>query len=298
MPAPITDQGAPRRSYELNDPMPSEVRAGARRFASVQALNELVGVLPFAAWLNRAPSLSRKQMLMAKIQDEVGHGHVAARVAQDLGAGWESILRDYVEGRAKVHNIFHYDFESWEEFGPGLLLMNSAAIVQFQSLGRGVYLPYARALRKIEREESFHYQHALDMTHEVLHSGDTAQRRRAQDAFEVWMRRVLAYFGPPDTDTLATNPMHVAGLKPHGNDELRQQWLGRIVPVCRGLGMHVDPDLVREASPGHWEFDMPDWTDVKRVIAGGGPASEQRLAWIRGVLERNAADRISRVVAA
>ncbi|MER7400521.1 Phenylacetic acid catabolic protein [Streptomyces sp. NPDC000151] len=288
--SPPSRQTATRRLYELNDPMPSEVRAGARKFASVQALNELVGVLPFAAWLGRAPSLARKQMLMAKVQDEVGHGHVAARVAQDLGSDWESILVDYVEGRAKVHNIFHYDFESWEEFGPGLLLMNSAAIVQFQSLMQGVYLPYARALRKIEREESFHYQHALDMTHEVLHSGDAAQRRRTQEAFEVWMRRVLAYFGPPDTETLPTNPMYLAGLKPHGNDELRQRWLTRIVPVFRDLGIHVDPALVRETAPGEWEFDMPDWAEVKRVISGGGPASEARLAWVRGVLDRNAGD--------
>lgn len=285
---PLTAAKQPTRYYELHDDMPDEVRTGAARFASVQALNEMVGVLPFAAWLDRAPSYARKQMLIAKIQDEVGHGHVTARVAEDLGVDRESILVDFVEGRAKAHNIFHYDFESWEEFGPGLLLMNSAAILQFQSLMKGVYLPYARALRKIEREESFHYQHALDMTHEVLTYGDAAQRHRAQEGFDRWLPRVLAYFGPPDTETITSNAMWKCGLKPNGNDELRQKWLGKIIPVVRKIGVRVTTEQANEEPDGTWSFTMPDWAEVKRVIRNGGPASQQRLDWVRGALVRNA----------
>lgn len=283
-----TATAAGLRRYELWDPMPDEVREGARRFATVQALNELVGVLPFAEWLDRAPSWTRRQMLMAKIQDEVGHGHVAARVAEDLGMPRERILVDYLEGRSKVHNIFHYSFASWEEFGPGLLLMNSAAIFQFRSLMKGVYLPYGRALRKIEREESFHYQHALDLTHEVLTHGDADQRRRVQEGFELWLPRVLAYLGPPDTETLHANRMHQIGLKPDGNDEVRQAWLSKIIPVFEKLGVQVDPALARQTPSGAWEFAMPDWAEVKKVVAGGGPASQRRLDRVRAALDHNA----------
>ncbi|TLP57055.1 Phenylacetic acid catabolic protein [Microbispora triticiradicis] len=279
---------AGHRCYELWDPMPDEVREGARRFAAVQALNELVGVLQYVEWLDRAPSHTRRQMLMAKIQDEVGHGHVVARVAEDLGMPREQILLDYLEGRTRIHNIFHYSFATWEEVGPGLLLTNSAAITQFQSLAKGVYLPYARALRKVEREESFHYQHALDLTHEILTHGDAEQRRRVQEGFELWLPRILAYLGPPDTDTLHTNRMWQVGLKPDGNDEVRQAWLNKIIPVVRKLGLHVDPSLVRQAPSGEWEFEMPDWAQVKKVIANGGPSSQRRLDWVRNALDRNA----------
>ena len=144
--------------------------------------------------------------------------------------------------------------------------MNSAAIVQFQSLMKGVYLPYARALRKIEREESFHYQHALDMTHEVLTYGDAGQRSRAQEGFDQWLPRVLAYFGPPDTETITSNRMWLCGLKPQGNDELRQKWLGKIIPVARKVGLRVSTEQANEEPDGSWSFTMPDWAEVKRVI--------------------------------
>jgi ring-1,2-phenylacetyl-CoA epoxidase subunit PaaA len=283
-----TATSAGHRCYELWDPMPDEVREGARRFATVQALNEMVGVLQYVEWLDRTPSHTRRQMLMAKIQDEVGHGHVVARVAEDLGMPRERILVDYLEGRTKLHNIFHYSFATWEELGPGLLLTNSAAIMQFQSLAKGVYLPYSRALRKVEREESFHYQHALDLTHEILTHGDAEQRRRVQDGFELWLPRILAYLGPPDTDTLPDNPMWQIGMKPDGNDAVRQAWLTKIIPVFRKLGVHVDPALVHQTPSGEWQFAMPDWAATKKVIANGGPSSQRRLDWVRRVLDRNA----------
>jgi ring-1,2-phenylacetyl-CoA epoxidase subunit PaaA len=275
-------------TYELSDSMPAEVRALARRFTVVHALNEFVGALPYSEWVDRAPSHARKQMLMAKVQDEVGHGHVTARLAEDLGVPRERVLLDYVEGKSKVHNIFHYDFASWEEFGPGLLLQNSAAIVQFQSLMHGVYLPYGRALRRIEREESFHYQHAQDMIHEVMLRGDADQRRTAQRSFETWLPRVLAYFGPRDGDTIGENRAWQLGMKPDSNDVQRQRWLTRIIPVFVRLGIDVDPALARQDESGTWTYAMPDWSQVRAVINNGGPASEKRLAWVRGVLDRNA----------
>jgi ring-1,2-phenylacetyl-CoA epoxidase subunit PaaA len=285
--------------YERWDPMPDGMAEGAARMASFQALAELVGVLPFAAWLDRAPSLARKQMLMAKVQDEVGHGHVTARVAEDLGVDRTSILCDFVEGRRHALNIFHYDFLTWEEIGPAALLMNSAAIVQFQSLAKGTYLPYARALKKIEREESFHYHHAIDLVHETMTTGTTEQRELAQAAFDTWMPRVLAYFGPPDGDTIATNPLYVLGLKVDSNDDLRDRWLTKIVPVFRKLGIRVSADLVAyDPVRGRWDYASPDWAETKAVIRGGGPASASRVAAIRGALEDNAAVRTAQLAAA
>lgn len=274
--------------FDRWDPLSEDFRAGALRITSFQVLAELIGVLPFTDWLPRAPSLARKHMLMAKVQDEVGHGHVCARVAEDLGGNRVQILTDFAEGKTKVLNIFHYDFETWEEMGPAALLMNSAAIVQFQSLSRGTYLPYARALKKIEREESFHFHHAIDMTHETMTVGTTTQRRLAQQGFEDWLPRVLAYFGPSDADKIHTNPLYLLGLKVDSNHDLRHHWLTKVIPAIKRTGVVVDPDLVRPADePGRWIFPDSDWDEVKAVINGGGPASQRRVDQIRTALEKN-----------
>jgi ring-1,2-phenylacetyl-CoA epoxidase subunit PaaA len=277
------------RKYELWSELPEGYREAAARIASFQALAEVVGVLPFAEWIDRAPDYARKQMLVAKVQDEVGHGHVTARVAEDLGLPREQVLTDFVEGRTKLLNIFHYGFETWEELGPAALLMNSSAIVQFQALHHGTYLPYTRALRKIEKEESFHYHHAMDMTHQTMVYGSDEQRRRAQEAFETWLPRLLAYFGPPDSDTYQANPMYKFGLKVRSNDELRQQWLTKIIPVFQELGIHVDPALARfDEERQQWDYASPDWVETKRIIKEGGPRYEQWRSHVASSLERNA----------
>lgn len=276
------------RRYELWDDMPAGYRAAAARIASFQALAELIGVLPFAEWLPRAPDYTRKQMLTAKIQDEVGHGQVTSRVAEDLGVPREQILADFAAGKTKLLNVFHYGFETWEEIGPAALLMNSSAIVQFQALDRGTYLPYARALRKIEKEESFHYHHALDMTHQTLTLGTARQRRLVQDAFDTWLPRLLAYFGPPDSATCADNPLYKFGLKVESNDYLRQAWLTRIIPVFRKLGVYIDPSLVSWDSGARcWIYPAPDWAQVKFMLANGGPRYADWRTKIARSLERN-----------
>lgn len=285
----IDDDTRLAQKYELWDEMPEGYREAAARIASFQALAELVGVLPFAEWLDRAPDYERKQMLAAKIQDEVGHGHVTARVAEDLGVPREKILHDFAEGRSKLLNIFHYRFETWEEIGPAALLMNSSAIVQFQALDKGTYLPYARALRKIEKEESFHYHHAIDLTHQTMTLGTPEQRALAQKSFETWLPRLLAYFGPPDTDTYQQNPMYIFGLKVKSNDQLRQEWLTKIIPVFRDLGIQVDPDLARfDEDRQEWVYAAPDWAEIKRILNEGGPMLAHWRAHIAGTLERNA----------
>jgi ring-1,2-phenylacetyl-CoA epoxidase subunit PaaA len=277
------------RRYEAWDDMPEGYPAAAAKIASFQALAELIGVLPFAEWIDRVPDYSRKQMLVAKVQDEVGHGHVTARVAEDLGVSREQILTDFVEGRTKLLNVFHYGFDTWEEIGPGALLMNSSAIVQFQALERGTYLPYARALRKIQKEESFHYHHAIDHTHQTMVYGTAAQRRLVQDAFDTWLPRVLAYFGPSDADTYRDNPMYRFGLKVESNDALRQTWLTKIMPVFRKLGVHVDPSLAcYDEDRGEWSYRAQDWAEVRRIVKEGGPRYADWHAAVAGSMKRNA----------
>jgi ring-1,2-phenylacetyl-CoA epoxidase subunit PaaA len=266
-----------------------DYRASAAHIAAFQSLAELIGVLPFAEWVPYAPDITRKQMLLAKVQDEVGHGHVMARVAEDLGVTREQILGDFVEGRTKLLNIFHYRFERWEEIGPAALLMNSAAIVQFQSLKNGTYLPYVRALRKIETEEGFHYHRAMDDTYTILVRGTEEQRRIVQEAFETWLVRVLAYFGPPDSTTIAENHLYRLGLKVDSNDDLRQRWLSKIIPVFERIGVEVRPDLASfDPETARWSHVEPDWAEVRRTIKEGGPAYERWRAHIDGSIQRNA----------
>lgn len=277
------------RKYERWDDMSDEYRAAAAKVAAFQSLAELIGVLPFADWVDRVPDFVRKQMLVAKVQDEVGHGHVMARVAEDLGHSRERILEDFTTGRTKLLNIFHYEFETWEEVGPAGLLMNSAAIVQFQSLDQGTYLPYARALKKIEKEEGFHYHHALDLTHQVLAEGTPEQRELVQRAFEMWFPRLLAYFGPPDTETYRENTGYRFGLKVDCNDELRQRWIAKMVPVFTDLGVHVDPALASyDVEAGRWDYAEVDWQATKRLIEEGGPVYQRWVRHVSSSLERNA----------
>jgi ring-1,2-phenylacetyl-CoA epoxidase subunit PaaA len=277
------------RKFELWDEMPDDYRDAAARIASFQALAEIVGVLPFAEWMDRVPDYARKQMFIAKIQDEVGHGQVIARVAEDLGMSRDQIVLDFVEGRTKLLNVFHFGFDTWEEFGPAALLMNSAAIVQFQVLHQGTYLPYARALRKIEKEESFHYHHALDLTHQTMVLGNARQRGLVQEAFETWLPRVLAYFGQPDSDTYQAKPLYRFGIKIASNDSMRQEWLGKIIPIFQQLGVHVDPGIVHfDEGSQNWWFASPDWVAVKKMLREGGPRHEEWRATIAESLDRNA----------
>lgn len=290
--------------YELWSEMPDGYREGIARVAAFQGLAEVVGVLPFADWMSRVPDFARKQMFIAKIQDEVGHGHITARVAEDLGIPRERILTDFVEGRTKLLNIFHFGFDSWEEIGIAALLMNSSAIVQFQSLDKGTYMPYVRALKKIEKEEGFHYHHALDLTHQVMTEGTNVQRARVQQAFETWFPRLIGYFGPPDSAVYKSNPLYKWGIKVDSNDDIRQRWIAKIVPVVKSLGVHVDESVAKyDENSKSWSYSGVDWVEIKRLINEGGPEYRTLVDSIARSLESNkryrrAALRSSYVVAA
>jgi ring-1,2-phenylacetyl-CoA epoxidase subunit PaaA len=261
------------------DPMPEGYRQEVVRLVGFQALAEIVGATLFSEWLDRVPSLDAKLVLTAKCQDEMGHAQVLMRVVEDLGVDRDRIVDDYLRGRAKLLNIFHYRADTWPELAIAALLQNSAAIVQFQSLVRGSYQPYVRALRKIMREESFHYHRALHLTTLIWTRGRPAHRRELEEGLRKWFPLVLAYFGPHDRDAPPRDNVRYR-VKVDRNDVVRDAWLDRIVPVLEGAGLpSPDPRLARTGS-GAWTFTEPDWAEVKRVIAGDGPVSRERRALI------------------
>ena len=204
-----------------------------------------------------------------------------------MSRGWEKISGFPGEGRhrgrSKLLNVFHFGFETWEELGPAALLMNSAEIVQFRSLDRGTYRPYARALRKIEQEESFHYHHALDLTHQTMTYGIHDQRLLVQNAFDTWLPRVLAYFGPPDPDA-HTKPVYRFGTKVDLNEDLRQSRLAKIIPTFEDLGVYVDPASAHYAEDAQtWTHAPIDWVEVRRLLNEGGPRAQD---WRPGGADR------------
>lgn len=289
MPASSSEDARLTPKYERWGAFSDDYRNIATKMVSFQVLAEIVGVLQFAEWLPRVPDFNRKRMLTAKIQDEVGHGHVTARVAEDLGTSREAIIRDWLDGKTKLLNIFHYGFHSWEELGTAALVVNSAAIVQFKSLDKGTYLPYARALKKIEKEEAFHYHHARDLTHEIHTCGTKVQRQRSQDAFETWLGRTLVYFGPPDLDTVEENPAYRLGLKVDANETLRQHYLERMVPVWKSVGLEVDHLVTYDEDADAWDYGavVIDWAAEKEMLREGGPRYEDWKTWIRSSFEKN-----------
>lgn len=279
---------------EAQDEMPDAYRQDILRIASQQAIAEIVGAEMFAEWVDAAPTLERKAMLLAKIQDEIGHGHVNMRVCEDLGRSREQIMEDYLDGRIHLLNTFHYEFQSWPEIATARVLMTGAALVQFQSLVNGSYQPYVRALKKILKEESFHYHEAVDLTLMLLVHGSAEQRRELQQGIDLWYPRVLAYFGPSDKQSVHSERMLGYRLKVHTNDDMRQHWLSKVVPLVRSMGLSIPDEELVQVAPGVWSYTQPEWSEVKAVIKGGGPASARRreqaaryyedAAWVRETL--------------
>jgi ring-1,2-phenylacetyl-CoA epoxidase subunit PaaA len=268
------------------DPMPDDYRREITRVVSFQALAEIVGATLFSEWLDRAPSLQGKLILTAKCQDEMGHAQCLMRVVEDLGVDRDRVVEDYLERRAKLLNIFHYAAESWPELAIAALLQNSAAIVQFRSLATGSYQPYVRALRKIMREEAFHYHRALHLTKLMHGRGTPEQRRQIEDGLAKWFPLVLAYFGPRDRESPRLDSLRYR-IKCDLNDDLRERWLERMVPVLEGVGLAIPDPRLRRRDDGRWNFTDPDWAEMKRVVAGDGPVSRARRALVERRYRQN-----------
>ena len=277
----------PDRLIEPGDEAPEQYFAEVRKMVVFQAVAEIVGTTMVAPWVGKAPTFLRKQIITAKVQDEIGHGQVCTRVAEDLGVSREDLIEGYLSGRYKLLNAFQYDIDSWAEFAISSILNNSAAMVQFRTLVHGSYGPYVRALKKIIAEESFHYQQALDLVRTLLDDGDR-WRPAIQAGLEKWFPIMLAFFGPTQEDPQRAELLQRWRIKPRTNEEIRQQWLTKIVPVLEGFGLRMpDERLALDAETGTWSYTEPDWLEVKRVIDGHGPASERRRELVRQGWERH-----------
>jgi ring-1,2-phenylacetyl-CoA epoxidase subunit PaaA len=282
---------------ESGDPMPDEYRALLQKFVAMHANSELMGVLPERDWILRAPTLQRKLALTAKVQDEVGHAQLIYRVCEDLGRPREALLDDLMEGRAKFHNVFHYPTRTWGDVGLIAWLIDAAAIVSQKALLKCSYAPYARIMKKICWEESFHILHGRDVILAMM-TGTDAQRELVQEALERWWGPIMQFHGtrmPPEEDAVLRYR-----IKTKDNESLRQEFLSGYVPQILELGLTIpDPELRYDEANGRWHYGEPDWDELRRVVSGDGPASQDRLdlrremraknAWVRGVVLAEAA---------
>jgi ring-1,2-phenylacetyl-CoA epoxidase subunit PaaA len=256
---------------EATDWLPDDYRAKLIKFIEMHGNSELMGVLPEREWILRAPTLQRKLALTAKVQDEVGHSQLIYRVVEDLGKPREQCLDDLISGKAKFHNVFHYPTQTWGDVGVIAWLVDAAAIISQKALLKCSYAPYARIMKKICWEESFHVTR--------------------------WWGPLMQFHGNPISKD--EDPMYIWRIKSQGNEEARQQFLDGYVPQIWELGLTVPDPKLRKNDDGVWEYSEPDWDELRSVVTGHGPKSQDRLdlrrrarensAWVRQVVLAQAA---------
>ena len=263
---------------EPRDWMPDAYRATMIRQIAQHAHSEIIGMQPEGNWLTRAPSLRRKAILLAKVQDEAGHGLYLYSATETLGADRTDLTNRLIEGREKYSSIFNYPTLTFADVGVIGWLVDGAAICNQVPLCRSSYGPYARAMIRICKEESFHQRQGYELLLTMMR-GTPAQRDMVQDATDRWWWPSLMMFGPPDTDSPNTAQSMAWRIKRHTNDELRQRFVDMTVPQAHALGVTLpDPQLRWNAERGHHDFGQPDWAEFKRVIGGEGPCNTQRIA--------------------
>ena len=279
---------------EPKDWMPDAYRRTLVRQMSQHAHSEIVGMLPEGAWIGRAPSLRRKAILLAKVQDEGGHGLYLYAAAETLGTSRTEMIDALHSGRAKYSTIFNYPTLTWGDIGAIGWLVDGAAILNQVPLQRTSYGPYARAMVKICKEESFHQRQGYEiMMH--LGAGTTDQKRMAQDALERWWWPALMMFGPPDDQSPNTAQSMRWRIKRDTNDDLRQKFVDITVPQAEGIGLRIpDPDLAWNEARGHFDYGPIDWEEFFAVVRGEGPVAKERMAarvnaWNDGAWVREAA---------
>jgi len=284
---------------EPGDWMPDEYRRQLIRMISQHAHSEVVGMLPEGGWITMAPSLRRKLVLLAKVQDEAGHGQYLYHAAETLGVSREEMLEALLQGKAKYSSIFNYPATSWADMGVIGWFVDGAAILNQTMLARGSYGPYARAMIRICAEESFHYKQGLEIVL-TLSQGTPAQRTMVQDAVRRWWWPTLMMFGPHDAESPNTPTLVRWGIKTRTNDELRQEFVNQTVPDAFTMGLSLpDPELRFDEASGNWRFGEIDWDEFWRVVHGNGPCNRERLEarraahddglWVRQALEAYAA---------
>ncbi|MDN5849620.1 MAG: 1,2-phenylacetyl-CoA epoxidase subunit A [Nitrococcus sp.] len=263
---------------EPKDWMPEAYRQTLVRQISQHAHSEIVGMLPEGNWLTRAPSLRRKLILLAKVQDEAGHGLYLYSAAETLGASREALIEALHAGKAKYSSIFNYPTLSWADVGAIGWLVDGAALINQIPLCRCSYGPYARAMVRICKEESFHQRQGYEIML-ALCAGSAVQKRMAQDALDRWWWPSLMMFGPPDAESIHTQQAMRWKIKRHTNDELRQKFVDQSVPQADYLELTLpDPALKRNEQTGHYDFGAIDWSEFWSVLKGDGPCNRQRIA--------------------
>jgi ring-1,2-phenylacetyl-CoA epoxidase subunit PaaA len=279
---------------EPKDWMPEAYRRTLTRQISQHAHSEIVGMLPEGNWITRAPSLRRKAILLAKVQDEAGHGLYLYCAAETLGTSREQMIEALHSGKAKYSTIFNYPTLTWADIGAIGWLVDGAAIMNQVPLQRTSYGPYARAMVRICKEESFHQRQGYEIMI-AMTNGTAEQKRMAQDALNRWWWPSLMMFGPPDADSPNTAQSMRWRIKRETNDELRQKFVDITVPQADFLKLTVpDADLKWNEEKGGYDFGEIDWEEFYAVVRGEGPAAKERMkarreAWDNGAWVREAA---------
>jgi ring-1,2-phenylacetyl-CoA epoxidase subunit PaaA len=281
-------------NIEAKDWMPEKYRKTHIRQISQHAHSEVVGMLPEGNWITRAPSLRRKVALLAKVQDEAGHGLYLYSAAETLGISRDELVEQLLDGTAKYSSIFNYPTLTWADMGAVGWLVDGAAIINQVMLTKTSYGPYARAMVRICKEESFHQRQGYEIML-ALANGTEAQKKMAQDALNRFWWPSLMMFGPRDEESPNTEQSMKWKIKRKSNDELRQQFVDQTVPQADILGLSIpDPDLKWNEERGHYDFGEIDWEEFWNVVKGNGPCNLKRLedrnaAWDNGAWVREAA---------
>ncbi len=279
---------------EPHDWMPYEYRRQLIRLIEQHAHSEVIGALPEGTWITRAPGFRRKLVLIAKVQDEMGHAQLLYAAAETLGKPREAMINDLLSGKSKYSNVFNYPAKTWADIAVIGFLIDAGAIVNQVANSKGSYGPYCRALERICFEESFHLKQGYD-AFIALATGTKAQKEMLQDALNRWWKPIMHFFGPPDKNSVHTQKLMRWKVKMATNDEMRNQFLDTYVPKILELGITIpDPNLKKIESTGLWTFSDPDWDEFRRVINGDGPCNKERLAvrkyaeesnrWVRSAL--------------
>jgi ring-1,2-phenylacetyl-CoA epoxidase subunit PaaA len=291
---------------EPNDWMPAAYRKTLTRQISQHAHSEIVGMLPEGNWITRAPSLRRKAALLAKVQDECGHGLYLYAAAETLGASREELVDLMLSGKAKYSSIFNYPTPTWADIGAIGWLVDGAAIMNQIPLCRCSYGPYARAMIRVCKEESFHQRQGFEIMLTLAH-GSEEQKAMAQNALDRWWWPVLMMFGPPDKVSQHSDVSTKWKIKRFSNDELRQKFVDATVPQAQYLGLTIPDPGMKQNDAGHWEYSAIDWEEFNQVLSGNGPCNRDRMAarrkaheegaWVREAAEAYAEKRRQRLAA-
>jgi ring-1,2-phenylacetyl-CoA epoxidase subunit PaaA len=263
---------------EPRDWMPDDYRKSLIRQISQHAHSEIIGMQPEGNWITRAPSLKRKAILMAKVQDEAGHGLYLYSAAQTLGVDRETMFEQLITGAAKYSSIFNYTTPTWADMGSIGWLVDGAAICNQVPLCRASYGPYGRAMTRICKEESFHQRQGFEILLTLMR-GTEAQQRMAQESVNRWYAPALMMFGPPDEDSPNSKRSMEWKIKRFSNDDLRQRFVDMLVPQAEVLGLTLpDPAIAWNEERGHYDFGELDWNEFYEVLAGRGQANALRIA--------------------